>query len=728
MKKTYLRRCFSKHPASIIAIIISQFTLLPMVNAVEISINGSDDLKLVGGITYDFQSTPRTISFQVDTPFVCTSIDATNALTVLGVNDANNVPITTLNGGILAYEHNLNSDRINIITDGSIQCAGQNGFQNEVVLKHGFESSDLKITFLDTNGDIFPVNIEVSDQQTFVYQYIVENTGDVTLGADLVEFFKVDASQPFFSDAPGDDWVCSISGGTTTSCGDVASGEATVNLTNAVVEPGEQLSIIVTRVVEIPTGTVGTNIELLSAIFVTDGDDNATNNNSIFQVFGTTDNNQPTISTMADTTIFEDASTSVIGFTVTDVETDDGSLLVTATSSSNSVVSPANIVLGGTGSNRTIQITPTADANTAVLPVTITVTVDDGITTVNEQFELTVTPVNDMPVFTLKDIPDWPAGTLGLKTLKGFVENLSLGASANEGPQSIINSTVVIQSDPNGIFAVGGEPQLTNNGVITYFLSGVGGDAILDVELQDDGGTDNGGVDTSATVSLTLTVLNTLPVISAVSNEVFDEDNSSSVITFTVSDAETAANALVMSATSSDESIIQISGIQFSGTGTNRTVQVTPVADQNTAISGDVVITLIVDDGSNTSETSFNVSINPINDAPTFDIGEDIIWPIGTVPTGFIQQAGFASNIQMGPTTDENTQVVDEFIETISGDAIFVTGFFPAIDENGGLAYALNGTVSGVAIVEVVLKDDGGVLNGGVDLSMKRTFRIVVQQ
>ena len=726
MKKPYLKHSITKHSASLLAILITPFTMLSLANAVEISINGSDDLELVGGITYNFQTTPRTISFQIDTPFVCTSIGSTNSPTVLGVNDANDIPITTLNGGILAFEHDLTSDRINMITDSSIQCAGVNGFQNELILEHGFESSDLKITLLDADGDLFPAIVEVSDEQVFVYQYLIENTGNTTMEADLVEFFKIDASQPFFSNAPGDDWICSESGGSTTTCGDASAGEATVNLTNARVEPGEELIVVVTRVVEIPIGTVGTSIDLLSAIFVTNGDDNATNNNSIFQVFGTTDNNQPTISEIVDRTIFEDASTSVIGFTVTDVETNDASLIVTAVSSSSSVVPSANIVLGGTGSNRTIQITPAADANTAATPVTITVTVDDGISTVDEQFELTVTPVNDMPTFSLQNIPDWPAGTLGLKSLKGFIESLSLGASADEGIQSIINSTVVIQSDPNGIFAVGGEPQLTNNGVLSYFLSGIGGDAILDVELQDNGGTSNGGVDTSSAMSFTLTVLNTLPVISTVGDEIFDEDNNSSVIAFTVSDAETAANDLVMSASSSDESIVQISGIQFSGTGTNRTVQVTPVADQNTVVSGDIVITLIVDDGSNTSEIPFNVTINPVNDAPTFDIGNDITWNAGS--TGIKQHPGFVNNIQMGPTADENNnQNILSIIETVSGDAIFGTGGNPTIDFSGSLAYVLNGSVSGTAIIEVVLQDDGGVINGGVDSSITKTFQIVVQ-
>ena len=169
----------------------------------------------------------------------------------------------------------------------------------------------------------------------------------------------------------------------------------------------------------------------------------------------------------------------MLNFSVSDIESDDTSLIVTASSSDISVIPNANIVLAGTGSNRTVQFTPNVDANTALRPVTITLTVSDGISTTDGQFDVNITPVNDAPSFTLQTIADWPAGTSGLRSVKGFVENLSFGASPDEASQSVLETSITVQSDPNGVFAFA--PTLTLGGNLSYALSGVGGTVVVDV-------------------------------------------------------------------------------------------------------------------------------------------------------------------------------------------------------------------------------------------------------
>ena len=710
-------------------IVISQISIFTTANALEVSVNGSENLALIGSVVYNQLSNPRSIGFQVADPIVCSSTSASTAPTILKMNDANNIPVNSLNTGILAIEYNLAKNTFGITTDDSIQCATETGLHGDRIYNHGFEvaENDAQITLLDGNGNPFAGVIEVSDQQVFNYQYRVDNNGDSTITTDLVEYFKANPALPFFSGVAGDDWICTevSAGGSTTSCGGLAAGEATVDIQNAIIEPGEQLLIMVSRTVEIPAGTVGTAIDLLAAVFVHTVGDSLPANNISFKSIGTTNNNQPTISAVADVAVLEDNPTGIINFTIGDVETDEASLIMTAQSSDTAVVPVGNIAFGGAGANRTVQITPNADANTGALPVTITLIVDDGISTAQQSFDLTVTSVNDQPSFTLMNVPDWPAGTVGLKTLKGFVENLDYGASADESSQSVLNTTITVQSDPNGIFSVGGEPQLTNNGVLTYFLSGSGGTANIDVVIQDDGGTANGGNDTSDVVSFTITVLNTLPTITAINAQSFDEDNNSNTIAFTVGDAETAVGDLTLTATSSDPSIVQVAGIVFTGAGANRNVQIIPEADQNTVISGDVTITVIVSDGSDTAQSQFAVTINPINDAPSFDVGSDISWPSASV--GLKQHASYASNIQMGPTIDEdNSQSVSSFNTVITGDAIFGTGGNPVFDSSGSLAYVLNGN-TGIATIEVTLTDDGGIANGGIDTSGKRIFTITVQ-
>jgi hypothetical protein len=102
----------------------------------------------------------------------------------------------------------------------------------------------------------------------------------------------------------------------------------------------------------------------------------------------------PTISAIADTTIAEDTSTSALTFTVGDLETAAGSLTVTAASSNTGLVSLSGISLSGTGSARTVTVTPLANQFGTT---TITLTVSDGSTTAQETFQVTVTAVADPP-------------------------------------------------------------------------------------------------------------------------------------------------------------------------------------------------------------------------------------------------------------------------------------------------------------------------------------------
>src|SRR3954452_15755279 len=75
------------------------------------------------------------------------------------------------------------------------------------------------------------------------------------------------------------------------------------------------------------------------------------------------------------------------------------------------------------------------------------------------------------------------------------------------------------------MFAVA--PAVDTTGNITYTLTpDVNGTSTFDVKVQDDGGTANGGVDTSATQTFTLTVnfVNDQPSFTAANPPAIDED------------------------------------------------------------------------------------------------------------------------------------------------------------------------------------------------------------
>src|SRR6185436_3696495 len=86
-------------------------------------------------------------------------------------------------------------------------------------------------------------------------------------------------------------------------------------------------------------------------------------------------NRPPSISLIPNQAIMPGASTGPLSFTVTDAETPAEDLVIAGSSSNPALVPDANILLGGSGSNRSVDVTTvTNQTGTAI----ITLTVDDG--------------------------------------------------------------------------------------------------------------------------------------------------------------------------------------------------------------------------------------------------------------------------------------------------------------------------------------------------------------
>ena len=98
-------------------------------------------------------------------------------------------------------------------------------------------------------------------------------------------------------------------------------------------------------------------------------------------------NDAPTISAISNQSLAIGGSSSVLPFTVGDVETFAASLTVTKSSSNTLLVPAANIVLGGSGMTRTAMVTAAANQVGSAI---ITLTVSDGALTTNTTFLVTV--------------------------------------------------------------------------------------------------------------------------------------------------------------------------------------------------------------------------------------------------------------------------------------------------------------------------------------------------
>jgi sugar lactone lactonase YvrE len=127
---------------------------------------------------------------------------------------------------------------------------------------------------------------------------------------------------------------------------------------------------------------------------------------------------------------------------------------------------------------------------------------DDGLNESNiASVIIEVAPVNDAPSFTVG--PDQVVlEDSGLQAVPGWATRISAGP-ANESGQLL---TFVVSNDNNALFAA--QPAVTPDGTLLFEPApDAYGSAEVTVQLQDDGGTVNGGLDTSSPQTAVITVL-----------------------------------------------------------------------------------------------------------------------------------------------------------------------------------------------------------------------------
>src|SRR6185436_1256419 len=96
-----------------------------------------------------------------------------------------------------------------------------------------------------------------------------------------------------------------------------------------------------------------------------------------------------------------------------------------------------------------------------------------------------------------------------------------------------------------------------------------------------------------------------VPTISDIPDQFTFVGSPTSAIPFTVGDGDTTLNNLTLSPASSNPTLVPTGNIVFGGSGANRTVTVTPAANQ----TGSATITVTVSDGVNTASDSFVLTV-----------------------------------------------------------------------------------------------------------------------
>ena len=351
-----------------------------------------------------------------------------------------------------------------------------------------------------------------------------------------------------------------------------------------------------------------------------------------------------------------------------------------------------------------LRFTPAANySGTASFQVWAAISADEfGVGDVATTAQITIAPVNDAPSFTAGPNQAVDVG-LGSVSVTGWATNISSGPG--DGSQAL---SFQVTNDNGSLFSVG--PAIDSAGNLTYTLAGVSGTAIVSVTLQDDGGTADGGVNTSPVQTFTITVA-AAPTITAISDQTINEDGSTTV-TFTVADPDTPLAQLIVSASGGDAVLLPPASLVLTDLGGGSwQLVVTPPANQY----GSTTVTVGATDGLLSTGRVFTLTVNAVNDVPSFTKGADRshYGPIGPQTV-----ANWAAGISAGP--NESGQALT-FHTTNDNPALFAVA--PTIAPDGTLTYTGSG-ISGTAVVTVRLADDGGTSFGGVDTSATQTFQI----
>ncbi len=171
--------------------------------------------------------------------------------------------------------------------------------------------------------------------------------------------------------------------------------------------------------------------------------------------------------------------------------------------------------------------------------------------------------------------------------------------------------------------------------------------------------TDAGGLKTTQSFLVTVSAVNDPPIIPAIGPQITDF-GILLALPLNISDIDTAARSVTVSATSGNPSLIPAANITSSGTGADRVLTLTPMA----GVSGSSVITLTANDGAaNSAPVSFTFTVNPAG----FNGPTNIQWS-GTVP---LIPEDSATNTAVGTlvTTDPNdgNNVTYTLLDSASG-------------------------------------------------------------
>ncbi len=394
-------------------------------------------------------------------------------------------------------------------------------------------------------------------------------------------------------------------------------------------------------------------------------------------------------------TMPEDGSTRLY-VSVSDVQSATSLIVLAASSGNIAIVPTANIVQL---SNPTSAITCFAlnGATNANGPVNISIRGSDPDgNTGSVTFTVNLTPVNDEPSFMTG------ANVALNEGAAPYDQPFATGIDDGD-PELAQNLSFHILNDNPALFAT--QPSIAvSTGNLSFALHpATTGVAVLDVSLSDDGGTGNGGDNTTASQRFRISVanLNDAPVFTTGANVVVAEDSGPYDQPFAtgIDDGDpSTSQSLSFHVVATNQSLF---AVQPAITTTGQ-LRFTPADNANGTTNVRVSLS---DDGPNgggdvnTSATqTFSISLTPVNDPPTISLIGDVAFPANSTTSVSFSIAD-----------------IDDAIATL---IVTASSANQALITNGGLSFSATSAVmtmtirpncgaSGIAALTVQVEDCG---------------------
>jgi hypothetical protein len=423
----------------------------------------------------------------------------------------------------------------------------------------------------------------------------------------------------------------------------------------------------------------------------------------------TVTNQAPVITegTSTSVTMSEDGSLTAFSLTLhaTDVDLDTitWSILTAATN--------GTATASGTGLSMAIGYAPTANYNGAD---SFVVRVSDGLGGTDDiTVNVTVTAVNDVPSFT-KGADESVFEDTGLHTVASWATAMSAGP-ADESAQIL---DFIVTNDTNALFSI--QPAVAPDGTLTYTLAAdANGLATVSVQIHDSGGTADGGVNTSAiqTFTITVTGISDVPSFTKGVDQTIQEDWGAQMVAGWASNisagpANESGQAVDFIVTNGNNPLFSAQPA-ISPTGT---LTYTPAPDQN----GWATVTVQIHDDGGTAnggvDTSaaqtFTIHVWEVNDSP---IITNDAFPFAEDDTLILSAAQLLSNDSPGPANESGQTlwvgtVVNPVHCTVNMAGTVIT-VVPTADYNGTASFEYSIYDNGTSVGSPQpLSDFGGVV------------------